>query len=130
MNISTPISTLFHISENAELIDKYSDSFEGRPFNNFDHSKNITEKVLTFHCDNIQPIHKLKDEHFDYINKVVNFYPNLKLMSFHCAYRSERCIKKNEMGYVDGYLYSKNELKNNMNKNINKIKNILYLEQY
>tara|TARA_R110001592_G_scaffold195720_6_gene443406 strand:+ start:554 stop:1369 length:816 start_codon:yes stop_codon:yes gene_type:complete len=125
MNISTPISTLWNSKDNVELIKKYSDSFEDRPFNNFNQYKEVFNKVLTFHCDTIQPIHKLKSKDFDFIKQIVDTYPNLKVISFHCAYNSIKCFKNKGIGYIDGYCYNENELKYNMSINIPKIKNIL-----
>jgi uncharacterized protein (UPF0276 family) len=124
MNISTPISTLWNSKSNIELIKKYSNSFEGRP-KTLELHPNFNLQVKTFHCDNIQPIHKLNDEDFKYIKRVVNTYPNLKVISFHCAYNSLKCFKNNGRGYIEGYSYNKNELKHNMSVNIPKIKNIL-----
>ena len=45
MNISTPISTLWNSKDNVELIKKYSDSFEDRPFNNFNQYKEVFMKM-------------------------------------------------------------------------------------
>ena len=89
MNFSTPISTLWDLDKNANLIMEYSDSFEGRPFNNFKYPTHINDKTLLFHCDVIQPIHKLNTSHFDYIKKITEVYSNLKIISFHCAYRTQ-----------------------------------------
>ena len=80
MNISTPISTLWNSKENIELIKKYSNSFEGRPSNNFYQYTEVFDKVLTFHCDIIQPIHKLEQSDFEYIKQIVDTYPNLKII--------------------------------------------------
>ena len=125
MNISTPISTLWNSKENIELIKKYSNSFEGRPSNNFYQYTEVFDKDLTFHCDIIQPIHKLEQSDFEYIKQIVDTYPNLKIISFHCAYNSSNCFKNKGKGYVDGYCYSEEELKSNMSYNIPKIKQIL-----
>lgn len=125
MNISTPISTLWKAKRSVELIKHYSDSFEGRPFNNLDDYKEVKDKVLTFHCDTIQPIHKLESKDFKYIQSVVDHYPNLNVISFHCAYRSHKCFKHQGIGYIDGYSYSKKELKDNAYHNIIKIKQIV-----
>ena len=124
MNISTPISTLWDSKNNIELIEKYSNSFEGRP-KTLGLYSSFNSQVETFHCDNIQPIHKLNNKDFEYIKRVVNTYPNLKVISFHCAYNSLKCFKNKGKGYIEGYSYNRDELENNMSTNIPKIKNIL-----
>ena len=68
MNISTPISTLWHSKRNRDLIKIYSDSFEGRPQNLKSHFKELN--VSTFHCDNIQPIHEMEQKDFEYIKQI------------------------------------------------------------
>lgn len=125
ININTPISTLWESDKNKDLIIKNSNSFEGRPFNNFIYPKNVLNKISTFHCDSIQPIHKLSQEDFNYVKKVIKFHPNLKFISFHCAFRSEGSFKKDGIAYPQGYLFSKNELKLNFKANIQKLKSIV-----
>ena len=121
MNISTPISTLFNTSEsNAELIKEHSNSLEGRPDSFIPYLN-----VETFHCDNIQPIHPLDNKDFDFIKKIINKCKNLKIISFHCAYRSKNVFLKDGIAHTHGYLYSEQEMKDNMSKNIPKIKNIV-----
>ena len=73
INISTPVSTFFDDDKNAELIMKYSDSLEGRPFNV---DKNFKMNQETFHCDVVQPIHKMKQSEFDLIEKIVDTNKN------------------------------------------------------
>ena len=125
MNILTPISTLWESDENIESIKKHSDYFEGRPPNGFKNYTEVNDKVLAFHCDVIQPIHELTQKDFDYIQSVINHYPNLKLISFHCAYRSKKCFKYKGIGYIEGYCYSEDEMKTNMRNNISQIKQIV-----
>ena len=125
MDISTPISILWNSKENIELIKQHSNSFEGRPFNNFNKYKEVNNKVLTFHCDTIQPIHELKPKDFKYIQSIINHFPNLKIISFHCAYCATKCFKNRGIGYIDGYCYSEKELKANAQYNISKIKKIV-----
>ncbi len=125
MNINTPISTLWNSDENIDIILKSSDSFEGRPFNNFIYPKGIVSKITTFHCDIIQPIHNLTLEDYKYVKKIVETHPNLEYISFHCAFRSKNTFSKNGIAYADGYIFSKKELINNAKQNITKLKEIL-----
>ena len=66
INISTPVSTFFNDYKFAEMIMKHSDSLEGRSFNV---DKNFRMRQETFHCDVVQPIHKMKRSEFDFIEK-------------------------------------------------------------
>ena len=91
INISTPVSTFFDDKEHAELIMKHSDSLEGRPFNV---DKNFKMNQETFHCDVVQPIHKMKQNEFDLIDKIVNTNPGLNIISFHCATSSKIQLKR------------------------------------
>ena len=125
IKITTPISTLWDTKSNVNLIKLNSDFFEDRPFNNFNHPPSISSKVKAFHCDTIQPIHKLNIKDFDYIKSIVSKYPNLEIISFHCAYCSSKCFKHDGVGYIDGYCYTEEELKFNMKKNIPLIKEIV-----
>ena len=69
MNFNTPISTLWNSDKNVQSILDNSDSFEGRPFNKFNYPENILDKITTFHCDIIQPIHKLTQKDYDYVEE-------------------------------------------------------------
>ncbi len=124
MNLNTPISTLWNSDKNIQSISDNSDSFEGRPFNKFNYPENILNKITTFHCDVIQPIHELTQEDYDYVEEIINYHPNLKYISFHCAFRSKNYFKKNGMAYPEGYLYCRDELKYNAKQNFLKLKQI------
>ena len=122
INISTPVSTFFDNKEYAELIMKYSDSLEGRPFNV---DKNFKMNQETFHCDVVQPIHKMKQSEFDLIEKIVETKPGLNMISFHCATSSKNTIEKNGIFQPSDDNYSKQEMYDNCFENIEKIRNIV-----
>ena len=122
INISTPVSTFFNDKEHAELIMKYSDSLEGRPFNV---DKNFTMNQETFHCDVVQPIHKMKQNEFDLIDKIVNTKPGLNIISFHCATSSKNTTEKNGIFQSSDDNYSKQEMYDNCFENVEKIRKIV-----
>tara|TARA_Y100000385_G_C13031786_1_gene611087 strand:- start:189 stop:989 length:801 start_codon:yes stop_codon:yes gene_type:complete len=125
ININTPISTLWDSDKNRKIIFNNSNSFEGRPFNNFIYPEGVIDKITTFHCDIIQPIHNLSSEDYKYVKKIVELHPNLEYISFHCAFRSKNTFSKKGIAYPNGYIFSKKELISNAKQNITKLKEIL-----
>jgi len=122
INISTPVSTFFNDNKNAELIMKHSDSLEGRPFNV---DKNFRMNQETFHCDVVQPIHKMKQSEFDFIGKIVETKPGLNMISFHCATSAKNAVEKNGIYQMSTDNYSKQEMYDNCFENIEKIRKIV-----
>ena len=93
VEIATPISHLFQIDADAELISKRSDCLEFR-----DHSRNYkpSEQKL-FHCE-LQPIHEISEKNFDYLTRVRKEKVNLEVVSFHMA----SCFEKPKL---EGKIY-------------------------
>jgi uncharacterized protein (UPF0276 family) len=122
INISTPVSTFFNDYKFAEMIMKHSDSLEGRPFNV---DKNFRMRQETFHCDVVQPIHKMKRSEFDFIEKIVETKPGLNVISFHCATSAKNIIEKNGIYQTSDEKYSKQEMYDNCFENVEKIRSIV-----
>lgn len=119
INLVTPISHLFEDDNNAKIILENSDFLECR-----DRSfRNSSPKQILFHCD-FQPIHKLSDKVFHYLEKIKKTKKDLSLISFHIASSCDRPKLDNGMFQVGGNNYSENEMYMNAEDNfkiINKI---------
>jgi uncharacterized protein (UPF0276 family) len=117
--IASPISHLFHDLDDSLLISSYSDCLECR-----DHSPAFEiSKQQLFHFE-IQPIHKLRQDDFDYIEKIINEKYNLELISFHMATCYQSPGIKDRIFVPGGYKYELNEMIDNSIKNFSKIKSI------
>lgn len=118
-SIVTPISHLFEIESDAELIVAYSDKLECR-----DHSLEYDIALQTlFHCE-LQPCHKLEEIDFAYLEKTRDTKTELKLISFHLASCCHSPKLQNRVFIPGGYEYSSVELLQNAKVNFERIKNI------
>ena len=120
ISIVTPISSLFHDHQNAQIIDQHSDFLECR-----DHSPvSDYSRHLLFHTD-LQPAHVLSEEDFEYIEKIISERPLLKLVSFHLASCYHDPIIENGIFVPGTKRYSREELLKNAKYNIARIKKVL-----
>jgi len=120
IKIATPISHLLKDNEDFVKIGMHSDCWECRD-RSFD---SIIEKQEVFHCD-LQPIHNIADEQLEYLEKIRNNKPDLKLITFHCASNCDQpIINKDGMFELGGRKYSKIEMLENAKKNFSIIKKI------
>lgn len=124
LKFATPVSHLFEKEDDAERIIAHSDCLEGRPRTL---AMNYPGQML-FHCDEIQPIHEMRDDEFAYIERVKRLKSELKLITFHCA---STCDAP-ELGlggrvWIEngGRIYTAEEMKENVRRNIPKMKDIL-----
>ncbi len=124
IKLATPISHLFADSDSAKCIIDVSDCLECR-----DRSiENESANQELFHCE-IEPIHKLTDEDFSYLEDIKQRKKDLKLITFHMA---TSCTKpslefskiKSGVFELGGTSYSRAEMLENANKNLQKIKGI------
>jgi len=119
IKIATPISHLFEKTKFANAIAAESDFLECRDrsieFNSF-----INKQIL-FHCE-LQPIHELSNKDWDYLKKIRNEKPFLKLISFHIASCYDKPEIRNHMFFKGGKRYLKSEMLQNARNNFSKIK--------
>ena len=117
LKIATPISHLFE-NFSSQIMD-LSDCLECR-----DHSfdKGFKKQEL-FHCE-LQVIHKLSINDFNYLKEIKSKKKDLKLISFHLASCYEDPLIKKGIFYPQGVKLSVQEMKNNATENIKKIKNM------
>ena len=117
--LATPISHLFKDEENARKIINASDCLECR-----DHGfEKDYDNQEVFHCE-LQPIHQLKEEQFDYLEKLKIKKPELKLISFHLASCFDAPVIKNGRFVPGGNKLSRSTLLANAQKNFTRIKEI------
>jgi uncharacterized protein (UPF0276 family) len=119
LKIATPISHLFKDSFFAQEISNYSDVLEFR-----DHSINYEQHLQeVFHCE-LQPIHKMDEKDFEYLQKVKDEKKALRLISFHIASCYDKPIIKDSVYQPGGRVYSIEEMLNFAKNNFIKIKSI------
>jgi len=120
--ISLPISHLFDDEENIKILQGSYDCLETRPRS----LKSNLEKQEIFHADNIQPIHELSDQDFNFIKEVKN-KKGLQAVSFHCSSRCKNPEKKDGIFQIgnNSTVYSRSEMILNSKKNIQAIRKIL-----
>lgn len=118
-SIVTPISHLFEVQAQADLVIAHSDKLECR-----DHSivSDIQLQTL-FHCE-LQPCHQFEETDFSYLENVKMEKPKLELISFHLASCCHSPELINGVFMPSGYEYSDIELLENARVNFNRIKNI------
>ena len=124
LRIATPISHLFKRQEAAKRIIKHSDCLECREHDIFQDFEKDKEEL--FHCD-LEPIHPMKEEEFDFLAKVIDKKRNLKLISFHMASSCEKSTIKNGMFVpVEGTKhYEREEMLDLACQNFDRIKRIV-----
>ena len=119
IKIATPVSNLFQDSNYKKVLSEYSDCLELRDLN-----LNITYPKIEVYHSELQPIHELKEEDFDYLRKINNIHSNLKLVTFHCASSCSNPNIKNGM-FEKGVLgYKRADLFENAKRNFKRIKGI------
>lgn len=122
--LATPISHLFKDSNNSNKIIELSDCLECRDRTIDDKSDNQE----LFHCE-LEPIHKLSEEDFEYLKRIKDEKKDLKLITFHMA---SSCSNpnldfskiKSGMFELGGYSYSEDEMYLNAKENFERIKEI------
>lgn len=117
--IATPVSDLFQEKKYAKILMENSDCLEVRDISIDTDYPN--EEV--FHCE-MQPIHKLTGKSFEYLQKIKDMHPDLKLITFHCASSCDKPYIENGMFRLNGINYDKQELLKNAERNFSKIKEI------
>jgi len=105
LKIATPISSLFADTQSAQEILACSDCLECR-----DHSPQADwPRQELFHTD-IQPIHPISEEEWDYLRKIREAKPGLKLLSMHMASCCDQPVLRGGRFEPGGKTYGKNEL--------------------
>ena len=123
LKIATPISHLFDEPIHVQHIMDYSDCLECR-----DESLNVSlPGQEVFHCG-IQPIHKLDENDFYYLENIAKSKPNLKLITFHAASSCNKPYIEGHMFRLGGVQYSREEMLGNAMENISRIKAIFGLQ--
>lgn len=119
VKIATPISHLFENKEYAELIVRHSDCLECRD----ESFGSPLLKQELFHCG-VQPIHRLIEEDFRYLEEIKKNKPDLKLLSFHMASSCDKPYIKNGVFEKGGREYSEKEALKNAAINFRRIRGI------
>ena len=119
VKIATPISHLFENNKYAKEIIMYSDCLECRD-NSF--GSTLSKQEL-FHCE-FQPIHKLTESNFKYLENLKKNKHNLKLLTFHAASSCDRPYVKNRMFQKRGSEYTEREALRNAKINFRRIRSI------
>ncbi len=117
--IVTPVSNLFKTIDSQNLIIDLSDSLECRD-HTIDFNLGLPE---VFHCE-IQPIHTISDQEFEYLSQIRNKKKNLKLVSFHAASCYSAPVIVDGIFQPGGKRYAKGEMLNLAKQNLRRIKNI------
>ena len=128
LKIATPISHLFKEHSLSRQIIDVSDCLECR-------DRTIDDKSLNqelFHCE-LEPIHKLTEEDFGFLENIKNQKKNLKLITFHMATSCTQPILeyskiKSGMFEAGGYSYRRDEMLKNAKDNFQMIKEIFGAE--
>jgi len=119
LKLATPISHLFNNPRHARHIMENSDCLECR-----DGSLNSSlPGQEVFHCG-IQPIHKLDNADFYYLDKIAKSRPELKLITFHAASSCDKPYLEGRIFRVGGVQCSRDEMLRNARENISQIKAI------
>lgn len=117
--IITPISHLFENPVFAEEISGMSDGLETR-----DHSIMYNENLqLALHCE-LQPIHRMSDDNFDYLRNVAATKKNLELVSFHIASCFDQPVIEQNVFQPGGFFYNRESMIDNARHNFRVIKEI------
>ena len=118
-SIATPISHLFNNDVNAIVLAQHSNCLEFR-----DHSPNFgLEKQQLFHCE-LQPIHELSSDDFNYLKKIKEERNSLELVSFHMATCFDEPIIADHIFVSGKRKYGESEMYENATKNFKFIKKI------
>ncbi|VVB86724.1 Uncharacterised protein [uncultured archaeon] len=118
--IATPVSDIFLDKKYTKILIEKSDCLELRDRSMDTNFKN--EEI--FHCE-MQPIHEFTKKNFEYIQKIKDKHPGLKLLTFHCASScNDPCIE-NGMFKLNGKKYTKQDLLDNAKHNFLKLREIL-----
>lgn len=121
VDLSIPISHLFNVGDNVLPLLALVDSLECRPFS----IDSLLPNQKLFHADNIQPIHKLDDSDFLFLERVASLKSELEIISFHCASDCENPKKQDGMFILDGSSpLSRDQMHLNAEINFNIIKSI------
>jgi uncharacterized protein (UPF0276 family) len=119
IKLATPISHLFENRECQNIIVENSDVLECRD-RSIEHNDNLNMQEL-FHCE-LQPIHEWGDVEWEFLQKIKDTKPNLKLLTLHLA----SCCDKPSLGGrafdLGGREYTREEMKNFAKENFIKIK--------
>jgi uncharacterized protein (UPF0276 family) len=116
IKIATPISSLFSDKSASDRIIDSSDCLECR-----DHSIEMNfDNEEVFHCE-VQPIHNLENSVFEYLKKVRDSKPQLKLISFHLGSCYHTPGVQNGVFVPGGYKYSIDEMFKNASLNFSRI---------
>jgi uncharacterized protein (UPF0276 family) len=122
--IATPISHLFQEEALAHRVREVSDCLECRD-RSFD---DLSPNQALFHCE-LQPIHVLEEEDFNYLKKIQKNKKELELITFHMATCCTEPVLdcshiKSGMFQAGGTLYTREKMLQNAKENFKKIKSI------
>ena len=121
IKLATPVSHLFENKSYEKIIVQNSDVLECRD-RSIDYENHINKQEL-FHCE-LQPIHKWGDEEWDFVQKIKDTKPSLKLLTLHMASCCDKPNLNGRMFELGGREYTRKEMKDFAKNNFTKIKKI------
>jgi len=120
-SLATPVSHLFENPSFENIIVENSDVLECRD-RSIAYDNHISKQEL-FHCE-LQPIHEWTDIDWEFLQKVKDTKPHLKLLTLHLASCCDKPFLNGKIFELGGKEYSRDEMKKFAKLNFNKIKNI------
>tara|TARA_B100000795_G_scaffold265557_1_gene247531 strand:+ start:591 stop:1373 length:783 start_codon:yes stop_codon:yes gene_type:complete len=121
IKLATPVSHLFENVSYESVILKNSDLLECRD-RSIDYGKHLERQEL-FHCE-LQPIHEWSNMEWDFIQKIKDTKPDLRLLTLHMASCCDKPEISGNMFELGGREYTRDEMRFYAKNNFKKIKKI------
>jgi uncharacterized protein (UPF0276 family) len=121
IKLATPVSHLFENTSYEDVILKNSDLLECRD-RSIAYSNNLDKQEL-FHCE-LQPIHEWGKKEWDFIQRIKDTKPNVRLLTLHMASCCDKPEMNGRMFELGGREYTRDEMKLCAKNNFKKIKKI------
>ena len=108
IKLATPVSHLFENKDYEKIIVKNSDVLECRD-RSINYDNHINKQEL-FHCE-LQPIHEWGGKEWDFLQKIKDTKPSLKLLTLHMASCCDKPELSGRMFELGGREYTREEMK-------------------
>ena len=118
IKLATPVSHLFENVSYESVILKNSDLLECRD-RSIDYGKHLERQEL-FHCE-LQPIHEWSNMEWDFIQKIKDTKPDLRLLTLHMASCCDKPEISGNMFELGGREYTRDEMRFYAKNNFKKI---------
>ncbi len=126
--LTTPTSHLFEDELNASSIISVSDGLELRESMFLKYQLHGWTKVRLAHLDRIDLTHPWSQNRRDMILKMVSALPELELATFHVSCNCDAPEIRDKMYYPGGRVFSRDEMKNYAQENIQWFRNAVGME--